>query len=215
VLFPAYSKLQNNFKQLRELYLTMVDLISKVTFPALIGIFILSKEIILFVYGSNWVNSIGVLKILCILAAIRSISSVNGYVYNAIGKPFISFYLNLSKLIIVLLLIYPLTKTYGIIGAAYSIMVPTLITFPITVYIMKKVLNLHLATYYLILLKNLCASLIMSISIVFTSIYLPIESIYHLLGFVLFGIIIYGLLNIRFIFFAIKNKRVPMLSGRY
>ena len=213
VLFPAYSKLQHDFKQLRELYLTMVDLISKFTFPAFCGMFILSKEIIIFVYGSKWENSIDVLRVLCIFAVIRSISSINGYVYNAIGKPYISFYVNISKLIIILLIIYPLTNLFGIMGAAYAITIPTLITFPVTTYIMKKVLNISLASYYLIILRNLCTSIIMSVSIVFASNFIPIENIYHLIAFIFLGIIIYGFLNIRFISFAIKNKTVPLLSG--
>ena len=58
IMFPAYSSIQSNLQKLREVYLNVFILLSKITIPAAAGLAILAPEIITIVYGEKWVPAV-------------------------------------------------------------------------------------------------------------------------------------------------------------
>lgn len=211
IMFPAYSKLQNDFSSLRKLYLKTIDFTSKIALPASFGIAILAHEIITILYGSKWSNSIDVLKILSFLAAIRAIASANGYVYNAIGKPHIPLYINSFKLILIATVIYPLTVKYGIIGTATAITIPHVISFFLSVYFFNRVIHLKLSRFANIVIKNVSLCLIMYLAIFLLKLFIPITNVYLLIFYIGFGALLYSILNINFLLHIIKFRTYPNL----
>ena len=58
VMFPFYSKNQNNIKKVKEYYLSSIKYYSIITFPLMLFLIIFGEQFILFVFGDKWSESI-------------------------------------------------------------------------------------------------------------------------------------------------------------
>ena len=206
VMFPVYSKLQHDIKGLRNAYLEVLRLTASITIPAVAGIGILAPEIIKIVYGEKWIPAILPLQILCIFGGFRAISALNGYVYNAIGRPNIPFYLNTGKLILIIAIIFPLTTKFSLIGTAIAVTIPLVIQFFIASLIFTRVIDLNLFQAVKPLIIPIMHSLIMAAAIIIAKKIIIINDMFELISLVIMGIFIYGLLNVQKIYSLIRNN---------
>ena len=124
IMFPMYSKLQDDLPALRATYLKVIRLTASVAIVFATVLFVLAKDLILVVYGEKWLSTAAILQILSLFGAIRSLTSLNGFLLNGIGKPKGAFYITLIRLILLLALIFPLAQLYGINGVAVAVTVP-------------------------------------------------------------------------------------------
>ncbi|MCM8570489.1 lipopolysaccharide biosynthesis protein [Gramella jeungdoensis] len=102
VMFPSFSILQDDILQIRIIYLKATKLIAFITFPMMTGLAILAKPFVLVAFGENWLAMIPVISILALLGAVQSILSLNGVIYNALGKSYIAFRVTLVMSVIYL-----------------------------------------------------------------------------------------------------------------
>lgn len=197
VMFPAYSRLQNDLPALRETYLRILKLVSKIAIPAAFGIAILAPEIVGILYGEKWMPAVGPLQILCFFGGFRAIGALNGYVYNAIGRPDIPFYMNTAKLMVIIAIIYPLTVRFGLTGTAIAVTLPLVVQFFVAIYIFTRVLALKVMNVNKVLLISAVQSLTMAAVIIICKRIFSIDDIFALISLVVLGIFIYALLNLR------------------
>jgi lipopolysaccharide exporter len=124
LMFPAYAELQNRSEELQHAYLLTVQVVTAVTVPAAFGLMILAPEIIGLVYGQNWMPAAAPLQILAFFGACRSITSLNGYLLNGIGRPNVNFYIALLRFGLLPVLLISFTRKWGMPGAAVAVLVP-------------------------------------------------------------------------------------------
>jgi len=86
VLFPAYAKIQNNRREIAQIYLKAMRLTALVTFPISFGLWAISEPAVLVVFGSKWYDAVPILQVLCPLGAVQSILSLNGSIYLSQGN---------------------------------------------------------------------------------------------------------------------------------
>jgi O-antigen/teichoic acid export membrane protein len=141
VLFPMFSKLQSDLPQLRHEYARGVRLLITVVVPMTCGIVVLADDIVLALYGAKWASSAMPLRILAVFGCLQALWMLNGYLFNAIGKPQVDFYANASRLVIVLALLYPSTVAFGIIGTSIAVTVPMACQFATGLYLSKRVIG--------------------------------------------------------------------------
>ncbi|MBK5719452.1 lipopolysaccharide biosynthesis protein [Dysgonomonas sp. Marseille-P4677] len=83
VMHPVFAGFQNDLKQLSSHYLKIVRFLSFISFPLSILLFFTSKELILLVFGDQWIGSIPVFKILSLSVGIQIILSTSGSIFQA------------------------------------------------------------------------------------------------------------------------------------
>ena len=127
IIFPVYSKLQDNKIILREAYLKTTQVIALISFPLAGGLFVLAPELTQHLLGSKWMGMVPAMQILCLLGIMRSIGGPSGSFYYAIGRPDISTKLSSLKLTLLAILIYPLSMKLGITGVAIATTLPSLV----------------------------------------------------------------------------------------
>ncbi len=141
VVFPMYSKMQNDIGQLGKSHLLTIKLYSMFVLPATFGIIIISREFIETIYGAKWLPAVQVLQILCIYGMVTSYNKMNSNVFLATGKPEIVTKTNYLQLFVLLLLIYPLTINYGIYGASIAVTVSVILSTLFSFMQSNKILN--------------------------------------------------------------------------
>ncbi len=122
VVFPTYSKLQDDASNLRLAFLKSIEAIAYIVFPTAVGIFFLASDFATLVLGQQWIPAIHAMRILGIAAAIYSLIVTGGSLFYAVGKPRARFVMTVIASLIIIALLYPLTKNFGINGAAMAVL---------------------------------------------------------------------------------------------
>jgi PST family polysaccharide transporter len=118
VMFPAFSEIQHDHSKVRHNYQKVIRAISTITFPLMLGLFLMADEVVYLVYGPQWEPSILAVKILCFCGLLQSINTTVGIIYNSQGRadiPFkFSLFLTGPSVVIAVLL----GLNYGFVGVA-------------------------------------------------------------------------------------------------
>lgn len=138
VTFPAYSKLQDNLPELREAYLRTLQFTAFLSIPIAGLIFILAPEFTMIFLGDKWMPMVPAMQVLCILGALRSIVATMGPVFYSTGNPKIGTQLSIMQLFIMVILIYPLTMKWGIVGTSLVVVLTNIASY----WGVKKTLSL-------------------------------------------------------------------------
>lgn len=121
VMFPAFSQVQDETERLRSMFITTLRMTALVSFPASVGIAAVTPSFVRAFLGSEWTGMILAMQILAVYGMLRAIAKTFGPVWKAIGRPDYVTKLSTVRLILIVILIYPLTSAYGIAGTALTV----------------------------------------------------------------------------------------------
>lgn len=119
--FPAYAqfaaegspRLESAFSRSMAAGAAVLTLIT-------VPIFLLGPEILTVLYGPKWTTAGAVVGILSIVGLIRALSVIVSALFLGLNKPRAVAVGKVIEAVAFLLLVYPLTLRYGVMGAAYA-----------------------------------------------------------------------------------------------
>jgi len=128
VSFPAYSKIQDDIRRLKQAYTKVLKFATFLSFPIAGIIFILAPVFTNLFLGEKWMPMVPAMRVLCIFAIARSIGATYGPLFFGANKPRFLTITTFIKFILLVILIYPLTKLWGITGTALATTIPVFIS---------------------------------------------------------------------------------------
>lgn len=138
-VFPALSKFhKTSIDKTKLLYEKSFYYMLVLSMPIVTGLFILSRKIILTVYGSQFVNSIIALQILAFALFFTSLNYLMGYLLNSIDKQKLFTITTGTATILNILLNFILIPIYGYIGAGITTVISELVNFSMLFYFTRK-----------------------------------------------------------------------------
>lgn len=165
VIFPVFSKIQDDKDALRKAFLKTTKLMSIFAFPLCAVLFLLSNELVSLVYGTKWVNSIPILKVLAFVGLFNTLPIAMGPLFNATGKAKVGFYFVIFQVSLFLLFITPAAKLYGLIGVGVVVtlsqLIPVLVALPFT----KKIISIKISELVACLRPGFLGSIAISVII--------------------------------------------------
>lgn len=141
VTFPAYSKLQEDIPRLKAGYLKVLQFVAFLTFPVTGLIFILAPDFVGLFLKHEWTPMIISMQILAIWGLFRSLGATSGSVFNSVGRPEVSVRLQLIRVFVFAILVYPLTLYFNIAGTAAAVLVGSLAAQPFAGFMIMKVIQ--------------------------------------------------------------------------
>ncbi len=138
VSFPAFSLIQDDPVKLRTAFRQVLSLTALVSFYLTAGIMVLAPDIIAYFLKPEWMAAAVPLQILAVWGAVRSIAGINTSVLNAVKRPDIITKLSAVKLLILAVLIFPLTKKWGITGTSVAVVISSVLITPVTLLFSYK-----------------------------------------------------------------------------
>lgn len=214
VLFPMFSKLQTDLPQLRQEYMRGVRLVVAMVVPISVAIVVLAQDIVTVLYGAKWASAAVPLQILAMFGCFQALWMLNGYLYNAIGKPFIDFYVNSFRFVLVLSLLYPLTVSYGLVGASMAVALPMFVQFMVGVYLSYRVIGVSVAATARPLAVALVQGAVLVVVLFSLKSIIPSGSILGLVVLIIVGGIIFLLFNRKDIQAQMLNHRLAISPVR-
>ncbi|WP_254538920.1 lipopolysaccharide biosynthesis protein [Halomarina litorea] len=152
VMFPAYSKLQDDLSMLREGFHRTLQVTTLISFPLAMGIVAVTPPFVRGFLGSQWEPVILTMQILALFGLMRSAAATFGPVWKATGQPDLIAKFSLVRVICLALTIPPVVLFYqgggqllGLRGievvALIIIGVQVFPMFPIDIYYLRKTID--------------------------------------------------------------------------
>jgi len=147
VLFPAYSKIQDNIEALRSAFFRTMHYVSLVTIPLSVGMIAFAGPFVDTLYGQRWAQAIVPLQWLGVYGLLRAIAVNFGSVFKAGGKPQWLTYIALLRLAVMGTLLYPATLYYGIVGVSVLSAFVAIADFTLSVVLTNRIIHGKLPDY--------------------------------------------------------------------
>jgi O-antigen/teichoic acid export membrane protein len=130
VMFPLYSRMQDDAGQFGRIYLKVASAIALISFPLMLGLMALAGPFMLTLFGPAWIPVIPLLLILAPLGAVQSIATTVGSIYMAKGRTDWALWMSIAWGLLIVLS-FVLGLPWGILGvtASYALMF-LLLTYP-------------------------------------------------------------------------------------
>lgn len=192
VMFPTFSKMQDDTDRLRSAFLETLRMTSLVAFPAAAGIAAVAPSFVHAFLGEEWQPMVLAMQILAVYGLLRAVGKTFGPVWKAIGRPDIITKMGALQVVIIAALIYPLTSAFGIAGTALTI--TGVYLFPVMfldVYIMKDILETSFARIAYEFLYPLLASAFMFACVWFVHLELAVVPLVEFFALIVVGIVAY------------------------
>ena len=206
IMFPAYSKIQNDVPMLRRTFLQVTDGIASLVLPVMAGMAAAAGTLIGAFYGAGWDEAVSPFRILCIYGALQAIVKVNEYMFNGIGRPDINFRLSVIRVVSILVLIVPAIKLWGTTGAAAAMSFVVLTNLLYGFYQVSKVMHAGRLEVLRPLLPAMVKSIACGAAIWLADQFLP-DSKLKIGWLILVGAAVYIPINLGMIKTVLKRKK--------
>jgi len=138
VTFPVFVHMNTEIERLRTAFLKSFILTAAIVIPIGLIFYIFSKEIVLLLLGSQWIQASEILKVLALIGVIRALTQTAVPVLYALNKQDIMTKISILNFLIIAIVIFPAVSAYGVIGAAYAAVISHLLAVPYLIYVLKK-----------------------------------------------------------------------------
>jgi O-antigen/teichoic acid export membrane protein len=134
VIFPALSAIQDDKPKVKRSFLKAVRTVALITFPMMIGLFVVSDHFILAVLNPEWAGAIPILKIFCWVGLMQSVSVTTGWIYLSQGKTK-QFFVMGAITSALCVLAFLIGIQWGAMGVAWAYLIYNVLeTYPLWVY---------------------------------------------------------------------------------
>jgi PST family polysaccharide transporter len=87
VLFPSYARIQDDRDRVAQAYLRSLSVISTITIPLALGLFVATPILVPALYGMKWSPAIPIMQVLAFVSVVKPVSASVGSLFNALGYP--------------------------------------------------------------------------------------------------------------------------------
>ena len=179
VLFPSYSQIKTDLKKISSSFISISLITAFTTIPIMSVFFLSAHEIVLIIFGKQWISIAYLIKLFCLIGVYQSVLSLNGPIYIALGYVKLDLKISLFTEVIIISSIL-IGVRWGVEGVITSLYVAALINFfPSNYFILKKI-GLSIVSYYSIFIKNIILSSTIIIVVYFSFQQVPFENIFLL-----------------------------------
>ena len=194
VTFPAYSKLQDDVKRLREAYLDVLKLTAFISIPMTGGIFILAPEFTEIFLGTKWMPMVPAIQVLVFAGMIRSIAATSGTLFVAIGRPRTDTAWQVVRLLVLIIFIYPFTMRWNLSGTSIAVLLSILVaTFGFSFQVVR-VIECEVQAFIKVIALPVFNGLVMVLIILFAKDWFQYTGVTQFFMLIVIGIISYALI---------------------
>jgi PST family polysaccharide transporter len=142
-LFVTVTGFATDRDRVRRAYLNATKFISLGAYPVLIGMALVSDEMIRVAFGRQWLAAIEPMAILAIAAAVNVIGPVGSGILTAVGKPIRNVVVNLTWSGMIVIGLAVVTTNGSLTYVAFVILVTTVLALVLQVALLRGPIDLH------------------------------------------------------------------------
>lgn len=164
VMYPAYSKIQDNKGDVIRVMLKSVRMISVIIFPFAIGLCVFAPDILGVVLGPKWLPAANVLRVLAWVGLVNSIGTALWPIFMARGNTKADFLVRLVSTVVFFILIVPFALKFKIVGAGMAVLIASLCSFAIGLWRIQGILEMNILRVFQAMMPAFLCSMVMVIA---------------------------------------------------
>ncbi len=125
--FPVFSKIKDNKQDLRYLFFVLIKLLALLSIAYALLVLFFVGPFVKFILGTDWIDVVPVAKVLIFWGVLHASVGLVGPLFLALNQMRITIKVQLLQTTLLLLLIYPTTKMYGLIGVGWLVFLVALL----------------------------------------------------------------------------------------
>lgn len=151
VSFTTFAALKDNREEGIAHWLSLTQKVATVNFALLALLAVLGEDFVIVLLGAKWLSAILPMRILCVVGALKTLSSITSNMMAANGRPDVAFRINIANSILLPLAF--LTGCYygGVIGVAIAWLAVLPVTLVYMIYKTTQIVGLPFRKYLAIL----------------------------------------------------------------
>jgi len=150
VLYPGFVKIADDKQRLREAFLKSLEYVTFLTIPVTLYIILIIPDVV-HLFFPKWIEAIVPIQLIAYFGGVRSIGSGTGSVVMAKGKPGLLLPISLTQLVFLAVLLYPVTRIWGLTGVCILVNVSITISFIWSFLLVKNLTDISLKSVLKIL----------------------------------------------------------------
>jgi O-antigen/teichoic acid export membrane protein len=195
VMVPVFSKFQGDPTRVRMVFLRVIRMLTFVTFPMMLGLFVVARPFVLGLLGEQWAGVIPLIQILALVGLTQAVCHPTGWIYISQGRTDWLFWWGVcgSGFLIVAIVVGILFGSVKSVAIAYLI-ANLIITLP-CLAIPGRLINMKLWDVWVAIRGNLACALAMAgcVWLVGLALQQDVASLVRLAAQVSAGILTYGI----------------------
>jgi O-antigen/teichoic acid export membrane protein len=191
VMFPAYSKVQDEISLLKKGFLTSLEFVLLISLPVSAILIILAPEFTTIILGRKWMPCVKSMQILTAASFIRALMLVYISLFRGVAKTKWEFILALMRAIIIIATVVFLTNIWGIEGTSISILLGVLLTAPFGIYLSVRIVRTNSKEIIMKILPIVFGVVSMSIIMIAFKVYISIKQIDYLIITIIISLIFF------------------------
>ncbi|MEL7011112.1 MAG: lipopolysaccharide biosynthesis protein [Cyanobacteria bacterium J06588_4] len=160
VALPTFSRLQTEPERLRQLFYKTTQFTSLIAFPTYLGMTVLAPELIVSLFGKQWIPATGIMQILALEGIVLSLSQFHKSVFVSMGKPSWNMkviLLNATANLIACLI----AVRWGTIAVATAYIISSYLIFPVSQWAVNRLIEIESTAYLKQFVTPLASSAVM------------------------------------------------------
>jgi PST family polysaccharide transporter len=157
VMFPALSRVQEDFERLQRVYVQMLRSISILTFPLMTLLFVLAPQLIRVIYGDKWSAVADLVRVLCFCGMFQSLGTISGLIYQSVGKTDVQLKMGLLNTVIIFITLI-ICIQYGLYAVTVGYAVVSILWVHFSMGVVCRVIRLSYVFVYKALLPSFVIS---------------------------------------------------------
>jgi O-antigen/teichoic acid export membrane protein len=180
VLLPAFTEKQGDKKALCKGVLQITKYTALFAIPPMALAIICSATILTFVFGPEYSIVAGPFGLLCVYTLLLMQGTILGSMFFGIGQPAKHRTFVGLRALILILLIYPGIKLFGLTGAAAVVLLASSVAMCVQVIVIRKTIGLNIFDYTISWLPGLVSAVPVLVAIVVVRGFTPDSPMVHL-----------------------------------
>jgi lipopolysaccharide exporter len=177
VFLPAFSLIQDDKKKLKNSLLKLTEIVVTFDLPFFTFLIVYARPILSLIYSPEHSTIAMPFRICCIFSFLYILSILIMNMVFAMGNPDRYRTASLVRTIVFLIILYPATKYFGLIGAALSALFSMSLAIVIQIYYLKSLLDINMMEYIGCAVKGIKCSLIVLISGIVVTTFVPLQKL--------------------------------------
>lgn len=148
IILPTMAQIKDEKAKLKEGMLSLTKWSTVLGLPFVSFLIVFANPILTIVYGPEYSAVAVPFALLSLYSFILLSSSFFMNVYIAIGQPDIHRIASFTRTALFLIIIYPMTKYFGLVGAAFSVVVSMSVLLVVLIIYIKRILQIGYLEYF-------------------------------------------------------------------
>ena len=194
VTYPALATLQDDNKSLKAFYRRIIQIVTYIIFPCMIGLAVLAEPLFRVMLKEDWLPAVPYLQLLCVVGLLYPLHSINLNILKVKGRSDLFLYLEIIKKIIIVVILL-LSIPYGIFGILIGQIISSVLCYLPNCYFSIKLIEYSMGEQLSDFIPTLVIAAFMGLFIFLIGIVLPFNGWMYLLIGISSGFFFYVVTN--------------------